>query len=750
MDNPAFRYKAFLSYSHRDSRWAGWLHRALENYRIPRRIAASRTRSELRLKPIFRDRDELASAADLSATIRSALAESEYLIVICSPHSARSRWVNQEIEEFIRLGRMDRILCFALDDPVACRPAALADVESLAADVRPEADGRNGARLKLIAGLLGLRYDDLVQRDAARRQRRLATIVAVALLGTALTSGLAIYATVQRENAIAERLRAEAINDYLVQEMLGAPDPAVDGTEVRVVDVLDRAAAGLETAFSGQPELEADLRLTLAVTYRALGLYERSEAQAATAHELRTALYGPDHLQTLLALDRLGRAQFHLDRNDQALESLTAAVEGIVRELGPDARESLEARSALAGAYARSGDSGKAASLQSEVLATRRTLYGDLDYETLEAMINLANFRSNLGETDEAKALFLGVIDRLKETGRADDPAEVIALTGLSHAHSDRGEYDVAEDYARRALAAATRVYGEDHPTTIGNRSTLANAIRFDGRYEEALPLLRTVHGQFLAALGNENQITLAAAHDVAGTLARLGSYEEAERLHLENLDNRRRVMGDASLPVASSLGGLGIVYTNTERWNQAIDSYTEALAILKASVGDGHPHYATNLSNLATAYRRAGDFQNAARVLRELVVIDTNAVGPTHRWVMNDYRDLVEVLVRVDAEAAEAVARERFAITEEQLPEDDPAHWESMALLGMTLGEQRRFGEAERLVVPAYEALVDAVGEADGRTEGALAYVIRLYQLMERPEAVERYQALAAAVETE
>lgn len=750
MDTPEFRYKAFISYSHRDARWASWLHRALEHYRIPRRIAASRTGAELRLKPIFRDRDELASAADLSATIRSALAESEYLIVICSRHSAESRWVNQEIEEFIRLGRMDRILCFALDEPGECRPAALSDVESLAADARPEADGRNGAKLKLIAGLLGLRYDDLVQRDAARRQRRLATIATFALAGIALTSGLAIYATMQRQNAIEERLRAEAINDYLVKEILGAPDPAVDGTDVRVVDVLDRAAAGLETALTGQPELEADIRFTLAVTYRGLGVYERSEAQAAASHGLRTELYGPDHLETLLALDRLGRAQFHLGRSEEAIETLTAAVDGIVRELGPEAREALEARSALAAAYARGDDYQTAAAIQNEVLETRRSVYGELDYESIKEAINLANIRYNLGETEAAKQLFASVIDGLEEIGREDDHAGILALSGLSRVHSDLGEYDVAEDYARRALDSATRLYGEEHPEAVAIRSTLANAIRFDGRYEEALPILRTVYAQFRAQLGDDNPITMAAAHDVAGTLSRMGEYEEAERIHRENLDNRRRAMGEKSLAVASSLGGLGIVYTNTDRWDLAIDTYTEALAILKDEVGDGHPQYATNLSNLATAYQRANDWENAARVLRELVVIDTDAVGPTHRWVMNDYRDLIQVLVRVDIPEAEAVARERFGITSEQLPGDDPAHLESMALLGMTLGEQRNFSEAEPLVVPAYEGLVEAVGEEDGRTRDALAYTVRLYQLMERPEVVERYQALADAPETE
>ena len=96
------RYRAFISYSHADDALAGWLHRALETYRIPRHLVLKLGLSSNRLQPIFRDREELPSSQDLTQSIRDALADSEHLVVICSPASAHSRWVNEEIEQFRR------------------------------------------------------------------------------------------------------------------------------------------------------------------------------------------------------------------------------------------------------------------------------------------------------------------------------------------------------------------------------------------------------------------------------------------------------------------------------------------------------------------------------------------------------------------------------------------------------------------------------------------------------------------------
>jgi hypothetical protein len=223
VDNAGFqtRYWAFISYSERDAKLAQWLHKELETFRIPRALIGRRIGDRTiprRLIPIFRDRDELPSDGDLTGKIRQALEASHGLIVICSPYAAASAWVNEEIRTFKMLGRAERIFPFIVDgEPYASdRPAlglrecfpptlrfavaadgTLTDRRSdpLAADAREGKDGRSNSRLKLIAGLLGIGFDDLRRRELARkRQRRLISslaCVAAAVAMAAIYVGLA-------------------------------------------------------------------------------------------------------------------------------------------------------------------------------------------------------------------------------------------------------------------------------------------------------------------------------------------------------------------------------------------------------------------------------------------------------------------------------------------------------------------------------------------------------------------------------
>lgn len=215
----AVRYWAFLSYSHQDERWARWLHRALETYRVPRRLVGRPLRDETvppRLFPVFRDREELPSAHELGAVLQRALDGSRNLVVICSPRSAASRWVDEEIRRFRAQGGGDRIHCLIVDgEPHAADPArecfapALREpgIEPIAADARDGRDGRAEALLKLVAGLIGVGLDELRQRDRQRRfWQRVQLGVAAALLVALFAGGLKAWQADREARAQAVRI----------------------------------------------------------------------------------------------------------------------------------------------------------------------------------------------------------------------------------------------------------------------------------------------------------------------------------------------------------------------------------------------------------------------------------------------------------------------------------------------------------------------------------------------------------------
>ena len=93
------KYRAFISYSHTDTSWAKWLHRELEGFRIDKDLVGRETATGAipkTLRPIFRDRDDFTAGHTLSEQTLAALDASHALIVICSPASAKSHYVNEE------------------------------------------------------------------------------------------------------------------------------------------------------------------------------------------------------------------------------------------------------------------------------------------------------------------------------------------------------------------------------------------------------------------------------------------------------------------------------------------------------------------------------------------------------------------------------------------------------------------------------------------------------------------------------
>jgi hypothetical protein len=211
------RYRAFISYSHRDAAFAGRLHRRLEGYVLPKRLGADR-----RLTPIFKDREELPAAHDLSTQVRAALAVSDCLIVVCSPDAAASPWVGREIDLFREL-HPDRPILAALirGEPAAAFPPALAagGVEPLAADFRKQSDGDRLALLKLVAGIAGVGVDQLVQRDAQRRLRGVMAVTAAAVLGMLAMGAMTAFALQARAEAERQRAEAEGLVEFMLTDL---------------------------------------------------------------------------------------------------------------------------------------------------------------------------------------------------------------------------------------------------------------------------------------------------------------------------------------------------------------------------------------------------------------------------------------------------------------------------------------------------------------------------------------------------
>lgn len=197
-----YKRYAFISYSHRDQAVAVWLHRRLERYRLPNSIHNEFSDSRY-LRPVFRDQEDLNTGV-LQEALREQLLSSRYLIVVCSAFSARSEWVNREVETFIACGREADIIPLITSTDAAqtanvadLLPQALRDYTAL----HPEREllavniaevGREKALVRIVSRMLSVDFDVLWQRQRRRRRRFTAVLTLAALILLSLFYYLAI------------------------------------------------------------------------------------------------------------------------------------------------------------------------------------------------------------------------------------------------------------------------------------------------------------------------------------------------------------------------------------------------------------------------------------------------------------------------------------------------------------------------------------------------------------------------------
>lgn len=494
VDAPAAapRYFAFISYSHQDEAWATWLHKSLETYRVPSRLVGQTTAHGTiprRLLPIFRDRDELASATDLGRKVNEALAQSANLIVICSPNSATSRWVNEEILAYKRLGNADRIFCLIVDgEPNAsdlpgreaeeCFAPALsfeldADgqptsqrTEPVAADARDGKDGKPNAKLKLIAGMLDVGFDTLKQRELQRRNRRLAAITALALIVMAITTTLAITAGIARKDA--ERRQKQA--EDLVGFMLGDLNDRL--AEVHRLDILEAVDDKAMQYFSSLPT--------------------RDVSDAALE-------------QRVIALQKIGSVRMDQGHLPRALESYRAAA-SLAEELVRRAPDDVARRSAYADSLKWVGQNLWFQGELDQALKNFRTAADLLQRDAAtrpddtQLAFKLGVVRNNIGHVLEAHGDLVGAkleyegMQKIFASLAAAEPRNPQWQTYLASSENNLGKIALQQGSISGALAA----YRVDQ----GIKAALFARDPQNHDAQEALLLSNAIFGRTLALYG--------------------------------------------------------------------------------------------------------------------------------------------------------------------------------------------------------------------------------------------------------
>jgi tetratricopeptide (TPR) repeat protein len=695
-----------------------------------------------------------ASAAELSADIQRYLGD--------EPIAARPPSAGYQLQKFARRHK-------ALVAGVAAVFVVLAGgvVASTSQAIRANRAGRAA----------------LTERDRASAAQRTATqerdraLNAEASATSERNRALAAEAQVvqQRDRVLLEKGRADdeaataqAVNNFLQNDLLSQasarvqsrPDTKPD-PDLKVRTALDRAAAGIPGKFDRQPAVEASIRHTIGKAYFDLGVYPEAQRQWERAVDLRRGALGPDHPDTLTSLNDLADSYRVQSAFAQAEPLFIKVLETRRRVLGEQNPATLSSMNELANLYLDQGKYAQAKPLLVKALEVQRRVLGPDHPDTLATLHDLATAYVDEGKFGQAEPLEIQALEARRRVLGEEHPQTARSMNELGWVYRQEGKYAQAESLLKAAVEVQRRVLGEEHSDTLTSMNNLGLVYRTEGQYEPAEAMYIRVLEIRRRVLGEEHANTLISMNNLAVLYSAEGKFAQAETLYSGALDIQRRLFGEQRPTTVHFLANLGGLYREEGKYAQADAALTKAMDLRRRVLGEAHPDTLRSMRELGLLYRDEGKYAQAEQILAQALEIQRRVLAPEHPDTLRSMSDLgvvyhhegkdelaeplllktLELWRRVLGPANPDTLSTMGALAEVELQEHKYADAEPLlreavdttektsldawnryyfqGLLGASLAGQKRFAEAEPLLVSGREGMVqrEATVPADSLT---------------------------------
>jgi hypothetical protein len=549
---------------------------------------------------------------------------------------------------------------------------------------------------------------------------------------------------------------------------------------------LVKVAGQLEGESIGNPLMVAQLQNRLGLSLLSLGYAQPAIELFEKARITQTAHLGADHPDTLASMNNLAEGYRAAGKLELALPLFEETLKLMKAKLGADHPDTLTSMNNLALAYKTVGKLDLALPLYEETLKLMKAKLGADHPDTLSTMGNLASGYQAAGKLNLALTLLEETLKLKKAKLGADHPDTLKSMRILTLAYKDAGKLDLALPLSEETLKLTKLKLGANHPDTLASMNNLAEGYRAAGKLELALPLFEETLKLKKAKLGADHPDTLITMSSLAS------AYQAARRLDLalplleETLKLTKAKLGADHPDTLISVNNLAAGYWSLKQLDKSVPLFEELLPIQQMKLGREHPDTQLTIANLGVNYKDAGRVAEAIPLLEE--AYRSSKKYPNLRWVgpqlLNAYvkaGKLVEaeklidelltdarkqlpkdslhladqlasyslVLMEIKGYVkAEPLLRECLAIREKKEPEVWSTFY-ARSLLGSALLDQKKYAEAEPLLVKGYEGMKarekNIPPQGKDRLPETLDRLIDLYTATNKPDEVKKYQDLRA-----
>ncbi len=432
------------------------------------------------------------------------------------------------------------------------------------------------------------------------KRHRLAVVAATTLF-LALLTGITITSLALRRARL-EAETTQSLNSFLL-DMIASVDPYEDGREVKVLALIDRAAAKAQALDGVRPAFAATLHATLGATLLRLGQNDEALLQLEDAWRLASTSLGADHPVALSSLHDLAATLYQLGKIERANDLAEKAYEGRRRALG-----------------LRHVDTAK----------------------TLALTALLANSRQDLEQAETRYVRARDIFVDLQGSESQDAIQADVALGTIALARGSRSE---AIDLLRSAIERGKVSLGPEHPTMLTAKKTMASISLAEGRIDEAVALLSEVEASEMKVLGPHHGSTLQTLNNLAGALQKADRTEDALQRYRDLLDRRQKAGVYKHYMTGIALGNLAVCLEKLDRLEEADEGFTSCFAMFRASrFPENHWVLAAYRKGLAVLRSKQGRFEEAEKLLVDCLTTFEKASGDHSSRIRATQMALLEV----------------------------------------------------------------------------------------------------------
>jgi serine/threonine protein kinase/tetratricopeptide (TPR) repeat protein len=590
------------------------------------------------------------------------------------------------------------------------------------------------------------------------------------------------------KTSLTEATKSRQVARFLT-DMLNGVGPSValgrDTTLLR--EILDKTVERVGKELQGQPDVEATLLSAIGNVYDEIGNYDKALTIHQEALRLRKAFFGATNALVADSLNDIGAVlldQGKLPETEKLFRQSLAMRRNVLTNGHPDIatslnnlgavlyteanfdeaerthREALELRQKLYGnanedtatsmhnlgtvLYAKNQNR-EAEAMFRDVESTRRKLFGETNLDLATTIANLGAVLSAEGNYPESEAKFRDALAIQRQLRGPDHKDIAMLLYNVSCALQSEGKFREAEGFCRDALAMQRKLLGPQHPDVATTLAGFASCLEAEGKFAEAEAAQREALEIQRKTFGDDNPNIAVSLNNLGDILRVEGKFAEAETETRSSLAMMRKAFGNENQFVAYPLATLANVLRDDAKLPEAEAAERETLAMRTNSLGAEHPEIAQSLNDLGVILAEQDHLTDAERLLRQALAMRRKLLGNEHPDTLDSLNGLAKVLQQQgNLTEAESLARQCNDLYEKLLPDDWRA-FETSSLLGAIYLTQKKYADAEPLLIAGYDGLrlqEDRIPARDRRYLRETArYAMKLYRATSQAEKAAEWE---------